>query len=210
MHLAPRSFTISLADRIATTSVASLSAAGAAVIGLPLLGILAAPPLGDLALVTVSLLGGAGVAAAGWWRQSLLSLPLELSKTGLQDLLGGHPVYRFRVRLGRNRMATEVRIDVHFEGEKTLVPLQPVVSALPSVVGPWTVVVVDRDRTCEGPGRFVVRVRAQEGERVWEVGAQYERSELLTGRFGADLRVEGERLVVDPDQWSAIMPSQAA
>lgn len=209
MHCPDRSPTISLADHLAAARPSSLLYAGSASVALPLLATtLAGPAIDPL------LLGGAGLSAVGWcgawlWRRTIRSLPLELAPHACRGQLGGHPLFRFRARLGRNRILTQAEATVRFVGSGEPVLLTPEPARLPVAVGPWTIAVVDRERQCEGDGRFEVTVRVREGQRQWSATHSYDTASLLSGRFGADLRVEGERLVVDIDRWDEVVDEAA-
>ena len=179
-------------------------ATGAAV-GVPLLATVSAPPAGDAVLIATSVVGASAAGAVVLWRRKLLGLPLELAEVACRSVYAGHPVFRFRVRLGRNRMLTAGRASVRFvtaTGELDLPIELPCVHAC---VGPWTLVVLDRMRQCVGEGRFVVDVEAKEGTKDWQVTQTYALDDMQQGRFSSAVTVTADAMTLHADGWDKVV-----
>lgn len=145
-------------------------------------------------LVDLALYGGGAlgvlVGLAGLVVRSRLgTLPLEIAPGAVWSELNGTPAYRFRVRLGRFRPIREARAEVRWmpeDGEPVL--LQPLLAEAPVLLGPWTLVVRDEARRCEGPGRFRVEVRAREGGADLVAAREWAREDVIAGHFAAGMR----------------------
>lgn len=165
-----------------------LTILGVAALGAPAVALL----VGGQVAVWILLLGVgvlllAGVALA--LKVHVLRLPLRLSGSGVRLRLDGHPAWQFRAQLGRGRRMDVARATVRFvpdHGEP--VALQPLMDHGERLVGPWTVVVVDREERVQGPGRFEVRVTATERGRAWEAETAYSDDRMADGRFVPALR----------------------
>ncbi|MBW1877941.1 MAG: hypothetical protein JRI25_24575 [Deltaproteobacteria bacterium] len=186
-------------------------AVGAAiVVGAPLAGTFAVTGLADLALVGLAMLAGGGTTWAVLYRRGLGLLPLEFAESALRGRLDGCAVYRFRIRLGRGRPMRNAHAEVAFVREDgTEVRLEPVADQVPVLLGPWTVAVLDATRQCDGAGAFRVRVRVQEGGRIWESERTWPRAMVREGRFEAAICRRRGRLVWDPVAWDAVLEEPA-
>jgi hypothetical protein len=118
-------------------------------------------------------------------------------------------MFRFRVRLGRNRILTEGRATVRFVGQSGTIELPIELPSVPACVGPWTLAVLDRNRQCVGEGEFVVSVQATEGERAWQAEQTYETAALQPGRFAAAATVTPAALTLNADGWDAVVADDA-
>ncbi|MFT6822046.1 MAG: hypothetical protein ACJATT_005881 [Myxococcota bacterium] len=156
-------------------------------------------------MIAISVIGATATGVVVLWRRKLLALPLELAPVACRSLYGGHPVFRFRVRLGRNRILTQGQASVRFCGDGGEVELPLELASVKACVGPWTLAVLDRNRQCSGGGEFVVSVQAQEGERTWEVCETYATAAMQTGRFASAATVTSTALTLDADVWDAVV-----
>ena len=156
-------------------------------------------------MIATSVVGATAAGAVVLWRRKLRSLPLELAAIACQSVYGGHPVFRFRVRLGRNRILTQGQASVRFIGDGGEVELPIELPSVQACVGPWTLAVLDRDRRCVGDGQFVVSVRAREGEREWQVSETYPTGTLQFGRFAAAATLTAAAMTLDADHWDAVV-----
>ncbi len=172
---------------------------------MPLLATVSAPPVGDIALIAASVVGATVASAVVLWRRKLRALPLELATVACRGLYGGHPMFRFRVRLGRNRILTQGRASIRFIGELGEVELPIELPTVQACVGPWTLAVVDRDRQCVGDGQFVVSVRAKEGERDWKASETYASAGMQSGRFASAATITNAAMTIDADHWDAVV-----
>jgi hypothetical protein len=118
-------------------------------------------------------------------------------------------MFRFRVRLGRNRILTQGQASVRFIGDGGEVDLPLELSSVQACVGPWTLAVLDRDRQCVGEGQFVVSVRAREGERDWQASETYATTALQSGRFASAATVTPAAVTLHADNWDAIVAEDA-
>lgn len=172
-------------------------------------GTVFADPIGDAGLLGAALafvLGGGGLFL---WRRSLDKLPLVLSETALRGEYGGRPAYRFRARLGLGRQLVRPRASIRFEPDDgEAIDVTPRLPALERLTGPWTLVVVDDGAIGERAGRFTVQVTGREGGKPVEATGTFRTDTFGTGQFGADLKVQGGRLVVDPTAWETPVASQ--
>lgn len=182
-----------------------LGVGGAAFVG----ALLVAAATGGTIAVGALVLGALTVAACGGFlafKVHLRRLPLELGDVGVRDRLDGHVAVRFRARLGRGRQMDRARATVRFvpdQGEP--VALQPLMAEAAGLVGPWTVVVVDRQDQCHRPGAYEVRIQAREGAKTWAVEARYAPEQILAGRFVSSIRPKA--LTLQPvEPWDAVRP----
>jgi len=155
--------------------------------------------LGAVALVV---LAGAALAA----RVHVERLPLELSAVAVEGRLDGHRAIRVRVRLGRGRRMDRVRGRVRFlPPDGPPIDLAPLAPDARGVVGPWTLVAVDRaDALPGGAGIFEVEVAATEGGRTLTARRTYGGELVVAGRFRAGFARRGGRLVLDRAGWSGV------
>ncbi|TVQ88800.1 MAG: hypothetical protein EA397_16515 [Deltaproteobacteria bacterium] len=168
--------------------------------------------LGGTPAVVVLLLGTALVAGAGGLlalRVHLDRLPLALGPVAAEGRIDGHRALRFRVRLGRGRRMARVKGSVRYlptRGEPIELPL--LVEQERDVIGPWTLVVVDRaDQISGAPGRFEVEVEASEGDRTWTARRAYGDELVVSGRFLPALSRKAGRIVLEHGTWAKVEPS---
>ena len=89
------------------------------------------------------------------------------------------------------------------QGEPVELPL--LLASAEGVVGPFTLVAVDRaDALPDDGGRFVVRVTAREGEREHRAERAYGEELVVAGRFRPAVAVRRGRVVVDNEAWSRV------
>lgn len=175
----------------------------------PLVGTAWATGAADLVLVGLSA-AGAGAAGMLWrLRKRLAHLPLEVSPKVLYGQIHGKPVYRFRVRLGRGRVARALRAEVSFESGSQRVRLRTVGLGDGAVIGPWTVAAVDDQGVVGSGGELVLRVAAREAERAWDRECRWPVSAVRPGRFDSGLRRQRGRLDWDPKNWDAVLDETA-
>jgi hypothetical protein len=174
-----------------------------------------------LALVVAALAGGSiaiGALVAGTvvvavsgamlaTRVHLDRLPLEVAPIALSSRIDGHPAYQFRVRLGRGRLMRDARATVRFvpdEGEPiALEPLEPDASER---VGPWTLVVLDRDLQCTRPGHFAVGVEVEDRGKRLVASRQFPSEDIRPGRFAPPLIVRKGKVLLVTDRWAEPEP----
>lgn len=154
-------------------------------------------------LVTLGLVAGFLVGAAVYRRWQLANLPLDVAPIVLRGTLDGLPAYRFRVRLGRGRLAHTARAEVFWHPDDGRpVPIE-IIEAAGARVGPWTVLAVDRARRCDVPGAFRLRVHAEERGRAWSADVPFPADAVRDGRF-ANALVPGRRVRLDLDAWDRV------
>jgi hypothetical protein len=189
-------------------AILALGAGGAA---LALLGTWWAPPALDAALAALALALAGGSSAIGLEKRRLAMLPLALSPVALRGTLDGVRAWRFRVRLGRGRSMVLLGATVRFHGEDGIViSLKPVLPASARFLGALTLVVLDREGACAGPGRLQVEVSAAEGDRTWTAEGSWSTTDTRPGRFAADFVLVGGRLTPRPDTWDTVIPEDEA
>lgn len=155
-------------------------------------------------------LGGAGVswavagAVAAVHRRRVASLPLELGAAVLTGRVNGSTVYRFRARLGHGRTGLGTHCDVTFVPEDGEGVGLEVVETPARVVGPWTVVAVDRRGVCQPGGQLSVRVHTNEGGRQWSAEGSYRVADARKGWFRAPVRTGSGRLRWDDTGWDRV------
>ena len=164
----------------------------------------------DISAIVVSVIG---ISGGGWlaqYRRKIRGLPLEFAAPALTGLRGKWRVFRFRVRLGRNRCMRKPRAQISFLSDQgEAIELKPLCAECPVLIGPWTLVTVDPSGLCDQPGSFTVSVRVEEQGRIWEASRTWRRSELGEGRFGGGLRLVGGRLCLDTVDWETVTPESA-
>ncbi|MFK7928418.1 MAG: hypothetical protein AB8H79_09515 [Myxococcota bacterium] len=196
---------LDLIERAPTPALVGLCGASA------LLALAVAAVAGGSVAIVALLLGAAVVLGSGAvlaTKVHLGRLPLEVAPVALQDRLDGHPAYRFRARLGRGRRMDRAAATVRFFPDAgDPVDLEPLLGRAQGLVGPWTVVVVDRAEVCTGPGRFEVRIRAAERSREWSAEASFSRSELKSGRFVPALAPRPLRLLAG-ERWDQLRDAE--
>ena len=161
-------------------------------------------------------LGGAALSwalaglGAGVHRRRAARLPLELGETVLTGRVNGTTVYRFRARLGYGRPSRGPSHEVAFVPEAGDPVRLEVLTVPESVVGPWTVVAVDRDAVCREDGCLAVIARAREGAREWRAERSYRVADARAGWFRAPVRVGLGRLQWDDGTWDRIVGEESA
>jgi hypothetical protein len=159
------------------------------------------------------LVGLGAVASALAGKLWLASLPLEVAPLAVRGRLDGHASFAFRVRLGRGRKMERIRARVRYvprDGAPVeLVPLLPEGTGL---VGPFTVVVVDRDGACRADGAFELWVEAKDGGKTWNTSSRFERARIQTGRYRSGLVRHGTGVRWDRNAWREVEvePGEAA
>ena len=165
-----------------------LAIVGVAALGAPSVALLVGGQVAVAAIlvgVGILLLAGAALAL----KVHVLRMPLRLSEGGVRLRIDGHPAWQFRAQLGLGRRMDVARATVRFVPEHgEPVALQPLMDHGERLVGPWTVVVVDREERVKGPGRFEVRVTATERGKAWEAETAYSDERMAEGRFVPTLR----------------------
>lgn len=146
----------------------------------------------------------AGVAAMS--RRLVGSLPLQLAQAGLHERGDNADQYRFRVQLGRGRTMRDARATVTWRGANGEVPLTPLLAEAAVLIGPWTLLVVDKEGSCDGDGVFDVHVVAVEQGKQWQAHASWEKSALVEGRFEPAVAVQRGKLIWQRDRWDAVSP----
>lgn len=164
---------------------------------------------GGTAGVVILLIGVAVVGVAGGLlalRVHLDRLPLVLAPVAAEGRIDGHRSLRFRVRLGRGRHMSSVRGLVRFvptQGEPVQLPL--LVEQESEVIGPWTLVVVDRaSQIADRSGRFEVEILATEGSREWSARRSYGEDLVVVGRFLPAIFLSKGRIKLDHDRWGKV------
>ena len=200
-ELSPVDLALDVIERLPTPVLLGVS--GAAFVG----ALLVAAAAGGSIAVWALALGALTVAVCGGLlavKVHLRRMPLELGDVGVRDRLDGHVAVRFRSRLGRGRRMDRARATVRFVPEQgEPIELQPLMAEAAGLVGPWTVVVVDRHDQCDQPGAFEVRVQAREGSKTWAVEARYSPEQIHEGRFVSSIRPKALTLQsVEP--WDAV------
>lgn len=169
---------LTLAERF---RVGQLIAGGGALAGLSLLGLpFAEPVLVDAALVLLAagLLGC--TSGLIWLRHQLQNLPLVLAPIALRGRVGEVPIFRFRGWLGRGRPLLNAHATITFTGAHGSVDF--VVDApIPHMVGPWTIILRDPERLCQGTGQFRVRLAAAGTDPVEAIYASTEEGRFSPG-----------------------------
>lgn len=140
-------------------------------------------------------------------RVHLARLPLELADLALTTRIDGHHAYGFRARLGRGRLMRNATAQVRFlpdHGDP--IPLEPLMGTGERLLGPWTVVIIDRDGRCGGEGRFEVSIDATEGQKTWTAAHTYGADDIQAGRFRAPVGMRNGRLALTHDAWDQVRP----
>lgn len=179
-------------DLVQRVPVPALLAAGGLAVLLPLVG---AAVFGGGVAVALLAVGALAVVIAGGLlalRVHVSRLPLTLSEEGVLGRLDGHASFHFRVQLGRGRRMDRARATVRFlpDAGGPPVTLAPLMDRGEGLVGPWTLVVIDRSEHVRGPGAFEVRVQVRERDREWSADKVYAREGLVAGRFVPAVRTE--------------------
>jgi hypothetical protein len=187
-------------------SSGGFAAVAVLLVGAPIAGTVAVTGMADLVLAGLAVLAGGGATWAALHRRQLALLPLEFAEAALQGRLDGCTAYRFRIRLGHGRPMRNACAEVEFVREDgAVVRLEPVMDQAPVLLGPWTVVVLDPARQCEGDGVFRVRVQVKEAARTWESERHWPRAVVQKGRFESAIRLHRGRLVWDAVAWDAVL-----
>jgi len=179
-------------------------------LGAPVLAALVGGPVSVWILlvgVAILLLSGGALAL----KVHVNRLPLRLSGAGVRTRLDGHVAYQFRAQLGRGRRMDRARATVRFlpdHGEP--ISLEPLMDRGERLVGPWTLVVVDRQERIRGPGSFEVRVQVKEGERDWEAETAYRDDALVEGRFVSALSRRSADWLSKSPPFDAVEPVKKA
>lgn len=187
-------------ERLTPAGFAGLAAG---TIGLPVVGTLLVSGAADVGLTAIAMGAGAAAGWGAWYRRRVSTLPLEIAPVALVGRLDGHPVYRFRLRLGHGRPMHDARAEVSFVGPAGETPLAPVLGEAPTLLGPWTLAVVDRAHAADGPGSFRVRAEVTEGGRTWRAERTWPREALRPGRFAPAVRIRHGRLEWE-GPWDAV------
>lgn len=195
---------LDLVERLPVAPLLAVAGAGAA--GALVLAAL----LGGTVAVALLVAGALVVALAGGLlavRVHLARMPLELAPVAVRMRIDGHPAFGFRARLGRGRSLEHARAVVRFVPESgEPVALSPLLPDGTSLVGPWSLVVVDRHERCTGSGRFEVQVKASERGRHWAASRAYASNDLHDGRFEPAQIVDGGGLRWRRDAWDQVSP----
>lgn len=195
---------LDLVERLPTVALLG-GAVGAAAFAL-----LAAALLGGSTAVAILALGAFVVASAGGaaaLKVHLMRLPLEVAPTAVEARLDGHRAFGFRVRLGRGRAIRRGTAEVRYhpvQGEP--IELDVVLAEPEAIIGPWSVVAVDRYEQVGPAGRIELAVRVIEGERDWETTRRWPLEDVVVGRFAPPLENRRGRLSWARARWSEVTP----
>lgn len=143
--------------------------------------------------------------AAFMARRVLGQLPLELSHKACTYELDGRPTFAFRVRLGRGRLMRRARARITWELDGHALELEPLFGQGERLIGPWTLVVVDRRAQVVGDGSFRVEVEAIEGDLRWSASGTWRRSQLAVGRFAAPMVLYRRAWTWRRADWDAVV-----
>lgn len=141
------------------------------------------------------------------WRVHIERLPLVLGPVAASAKLDGHTAFRFRALLGRGRAMLDARARVRFvSAQGDSIELEPIMARADQLLGPWTVVVIDREQVWDKDGRFEVEVAAVDPKgREWSVTQRYGATEVIDGRFSPGLVLRKGRMQWDLDAWSNVV-----
>lgn len=195
---------LDLIERLPTVALLG-GAVGAAVLAL-----LAAAVLGGSTAVAILAVGAFAVATAGGaaaLKVHLMRLPLEVAETAVEARLDGHRAFAFRVRLGRGRAIRRGTARVTYHPEQgDPIDLDVVLAEPEAIIGPWSVVAVDRDEQVGDTGQVELTVRVVEGERDWETTRRWPLDQVVAGRFAPPIETRRGRLLWARDRWSEVTP----
>lgn len=182
-----------------------LVAAAAAVVVAPLVAVI----LGGTGAIIALLIGVVVVAGAGGLlalRVHLDRMPLVLAPTAVEGRLDGHRALHFRARLGRGRPMDRVSATVQFvPAQGDPIALDLLVDEQRQVLGPWTIVAVDRaDALPDVPGHYHVALQATEAERSWSVARSYNTQAVVAGRFRSGIVRQAGKLAFDRAAWGSV------
>lgn len=185
--------------RIPTWGIAAGTAvlAALAVIGV----VVSAELVADVAFGAAGVAALGGGVALGWARHRLLQLPLVISPRGLRD----GAVARFRARLGYGRVLRRARARVTLRLDGVERPLDLVLSELPLLVGPWTLVARLPDDLPDS-AELHVEVSGREAGRARVAARTWRAAELEPGVFAPPGRVAQGRFHLDTAGWDQVAP----
>jgi hypothetical protein len=181
-----------------------------AAIGVAVVGAVLAAAFGGASVAGAAAgIGALVVASAG----ALLALrvhvdrmPLTIAPICVEGRIDGHRALSFRARLGRGRRVDRASARVVYvppAGAPIELPL--LAPRAGPVLGPWTIVAVDRsDLLPASGGRFEVEVDATEGPRAWSARRALGADIVVAGRFVPAVARRAGRLVPDARAWDAI------
>lgn len=157
----------------------------------------------ELLLGLSGLVGVAGIGAVGW-RSWADALPLQLGRVAVRLELNGHKAFQVRAMLGRGRaLRAPVGRARWLPEAGPPIALRVVGPGVASLVGPWTVLVLDEHDAIAGPGALEVEIEGAEAGRQWAARGRWTEAELVEARLVSAVRRQGGAVGWDAAGWDA-------